>query len=187
MPSKIRCLWATCGGCAAARGPQKGISGAAVPPPNPHRVTRVSIACHKPWRNAIQMSIASQPHTYTILRAGLASRAPTDACVILRAGFAPRAPHGCVCDLASGLCPSRSPLGAQHAPKPPASGACRTIKALAHAFVMLRPGLLLPTYIYLEPSAPDILQHDCLILEFQGANAPGRGCRGRGRPLPLAA
>jgi len=35
MPSKILFLWATRGGFAAARGPQKGISGAAAPPPNP--------------------------------------------------------------------------------------------------------------------------------------------------------
>ena len=42
MPSKILFLWATCGGKAAARGPQKGISGEAKPLPNPHRVSRVT-------------------------------------------------------------------------------------------------------------------------------------------------
>ena len=42
MPSRTLFLWARCGGLAAAPGPQKEISGAAVPPPNPHRITRVN-------------------------------------------------------------------------------------------------------------------------------------------------
>jgi len=41
MTSKILFLRATCGGKAATRGPQKGISGAAPPPPHPHRVSPV--------------------------------------------------------------------------------------------------------------------------------------------------
>jgi DDE superfamily endonuclease len=42
---------------------------------------------------------------------------------------------------ASGLCPSRSPLGAQRAPKPPANAACRIISASAHASFVLNNAL----------------------------------------------
>src|SRR5215211_7932484 len=41
-PPRISFLWAVCRGKAAAHSPQKGILGAASPPPNLHRVTRVN-------------------------------------------------------------------------------------------------------------------------------------------------
>jgi hypothetical protein len=42
MPSTILSLWATYGGKAAVRGPQKDIWGAAKPPPHPHRISPVN-------------------------------------------------------------------------------------------------------------------------------------------------
>src|SRR5438045_641533 len=57
MPSTIRSLWSTCGGFAAARGPQKGISGGGCaapkpPPPNSCYFTRLieRLRCdHAQW------------------------------------------------------------------------------------------------------------------------------------------
>ena len=76
MPSKNLCLWAVCGGFAAAHGPQKGISGAAWPPPNPHRVSRV-IEKQTLSQRPLDPGLLQAPHAATYDRwASAAGAAP---------------------------------------------------------------------------------------------------------------
>jgi len=69
MPSKTLYLWARCGGFAAAPGPQKESAGAAVPPPHPHRLSRVinmsyAVGVFRAvWRDAVPPSILCFPRT----------------------------------------------------------------------------------------------------------------------------
>jgi hypothetical protein len=86
---------------------------------------------------------------------------------------------------ASGRCPSRSPLGASHAPRPPASDACRTIDAPTHGSGMLRSRSSTAAQLYREPSAPDI-PHVAASFWGSKGQCPWRGCRGQ-RPRPPAA
>jgi len=69
MPSKTLYLWARCGGKAAAPGPQKESAGAAVPPPHPHRLSRVinmsyAVGVFRAvWRDFVPPSILCFPRT----------------------------------------------------------------------------------------------------------------------------
>jgi hypothetical protein len=75
-------------------------------------------------------------------------------------------------------------------PRPPASDACRTMTAPAHASSMPKQAFAarcfhLPRGMHAKGSA-----HDHIRSGFQGANAPGRGCRYRldcQVPVPPAA
>jgi len=84
---------------------------------------------------------------------------------------------------ASGLRPSRSPLEAEPAPRPPANDACRMIAASTHGSVVPRSVSYDPASICREPSAPDIHPRNRINLGFQGAHAHWPGVQGARPPL----
>jgi len=127
----------------------------------------------------------------------------------MRGGSASRAPpwYGTLAWMhARRLRPSRSPLGAQRAPRPPAFDAWRLITPSAHASVVPTPGSVAIAVICPQAHLLQILQIEISIVSrllhsarrhvrqafsmpvhrigVPRGNAPGRECRGRGRPLP---
>src|SRR5215207_4316492 len=71
------------------------------------------------------------------------------------------------CIHASGLCPSRSPLGAWHAPKPPAFDVCRKINAPMHAFGMPKHSFTDAGYDLPIGMRAKLLASECIKSGFQ--------------------